>query len=303
MKKLLSPGFEFMFALGIIAIFMLPPIVMAQSHKEDLEVNINNKDTLINGKNIRDLSPAERKEALAKLNGLNDNFSFKFNGPDSSKRITLRMRKNGDKTQDIVIERDGKADDVIATIPDMGNRFFFRNDSASRAERRSELRKLGDMSGMSFNFEPMAPGNNDPQVYSFNNGRTTIMGRNRKNTQSFSFSNVDNDGISTHIDFNVSDASADNAKRIAGTEKTDLEIKDLVLSPQFSSNKLTINFSLTGTGTAEVSFKNTEGAILWTGKAVSNNFTKTFELPQNGVYYLEVKQGGKTGLKRIIKEE
>jgi hypothetical protein len=36
---------------------------------------------------------------------------------------------------------------------------------------------------------------------------------------------------------------------------------------------------------------------------VNGSFNKSFGLGLNGVYFLQVKQGGKVALKRIVKEE
>jgi hypothetical protein len=305
MKKISAPGFEFAFALGLLAIFALPPIVMAQDNKE-FKVTISNNDTTINGKNIKELSANERKSALKKLDDMSAGFSFKMeNGSDTGKRFVLKMRKNGDQSQDIVIEKNGGDGEVIATLPDFGRNFSFRTDSAGRMELPRLFKDRGEiMPDMNFNYLPRTFGGDEPQVFSFNTprGATTIRGMNRKNSQSFSYSNTDKDGISTHINFNAGDASAENTKRITGSEKAELEIRDLSITPLFSSGKTSISFSIPA-GAAEVSFKNTEGKVLWTDKTSSGSFSKSFELPQNGVYYLQVKQGAKTGLKRITKEE
>jgi hypothetical protein len=298
MKKLINPGFEFAFALGLVAIFALPPIVMAQEHSA-YNVTISNNDTTINGKNIKELSATERKDALKKLENLNHDFNIRIeSGNDTAKRFTMRMRKGADNRQNIVIERNGDSDEVMTTIPD----FNFKTDSAGHMELK-KLFKNGDMMpDMAFSYAPKAFGGDEPQVFSFTN-RPAIMRTNRKNSQSFNYSYTDNDGISTHINFNAGDASTENAKRITGTEKVDLEIKDLNITPLFSSGKTTISFSLPTAGAAEVTLKNTEGKVKWADKTNSGSFNKSFDLLKNGVYYLEVKQGTKIGLKRITKEE
>ncbi|MBW4888219.1 T9SS type A sorting domain-containing protein [Mucilaginibacter sp. HMF5004] len=304
MKKLINPGFEFAFALGLIAIFALPPIVMAQEHKE-LNVTITNSDTTINGKNIKELPAGERKDALKKLNNLNSDFNLKIDSEkDSAKRFTLRMRTNGDKSQDIIMQKRGGLDEIIATIPDMEKSFRFETaDSAGKVELRKLFKGDDMMPDMNFRFEPKYPGNDFPQVFTYNSPRAGITRMNRKNTQSFNYAYTDKDGISTHINFNAGDASAENVKRITGNEKADLEIKDLNITPLFSSGKTNISFSLPVAGYAEITLKNTEGKVIWTEKTSSVNFAKSFDMPQNGVYYLQVKQGAKIGLKRITKEE
>jgi hypothetical protein len=299
MKKLFNPGFELVFGIGLVAVFMLPLLVMAQENKE-LQVTISNNDTTINGKNIKELSADERKNALTRLNNLNHDFNLTVTEDrDTAKRVVVRMRNNGDQTQDIVIERRGMPGDVIATIPDMGNRFMFKSDSNGIVEMPGILRH-GMPEPKVFRFPQ---GDDIPQVFNYRSGSPAIFSTNRKNSQSFNFAYTDKDGISTHLNFNAGDASTENVKRITGGEKADLEIKELNITPLFSSGKTNISFSLATAGAAEVTFKNTEGKILWSDKTANGSFTKSFDLLKNGVYYLQVKQGQKTGLKRITKEE
>src|ERR1700744_2062914 len=67
--RLIKPGFEVIFALSIMAVIGLPPLVFAQNIK-DVEIKITNGDTLVNGKNIKDLSEADRKDALKDIDKL-----------------------------------------------------------------------------------------------------------------------------------------------------------------------------------------------------------------------------------------
>lgn len=60
MKKLIQkPGFETIFALGLMVILGLPPVLLAQNTQE-VEIKIENGDTLVNGKSIKELSARER---------------------------------------------------------------------------------------------------------------------------------------------------------------------------------------------------------------------------------------------------
>src|ERR1700688_3812055 len=84
-KSLIKPGFEFIFALSLIAILGLPPLLMAQNQK-DVEITIQNGDTIINGKNIKELSAKDRQAALKDINHLSDNdssHSYTFKRKDS----------------------------------------------------------------------------------------------------------------------------------------------------------------------------------------------------------------------------
>jgi len=66
---LLKPGLETVFALSLIVILGLPPVLMAQNEK-DLEIKIVNGDTTVNGTNINQLSPKDRKYALRDIRNL-----------------------------------------------------------------------------------------------------------------------------------------------------------------------------------------------------------------------------------------
>ncbi|MGZ3820648.1 MAG: T9SS type A sorting domain-containing protein, partial [Mucilaginibacter sp.] len=128
------------------------------------------------------------------------------------------------------------------------------------------------------------------------------FGRHR-NAQSFDYTNTGSDGIATHVSFHVTDPSPEKLKAITGNEKSTLEISDLNLVPEFSSGKTRLLFGLASKAVAEVKFTDNDGKLFWTDKAVNGNFNKSFVLGLNGVYFLQVKQGGKVTLKRILKEE
>jgi hypothetical protein len=121
--------------------------------------------------------------------------------------------------------------------------------------------------------------------------------------QSFEYNNTGTDGISTHISFRVSEPSPEKIKTITGSEKAELEITDLSLVPEFSSGKTLLMFSLQSKSVADVKFIDNEGKLIWSAKAMNGSFNKSFGLGLNGVYFLQVKQGGKVALKRIVKEE
>jgi len=268
-KSLLNPSFEFIFALGIIAMLILPPMVMAQDHKE-IKVMINNGDTIVNGKNIKDLSSAQRKDALKDIEQVDKG---SMHGPGRSMYMARVERFNHDST--------GKA------IEYRHNEMFRNQEDGPQNDRfRGKDQEDGEES----------------RAWSFNARREPSRGPNRRNTQSFSYSSINNDGISTQVNFNVSDANRENMKRIAGAEKADLTINDLSLTPQFSTGKTMLSFALPEKGSADIQFKDSEGKVLWTDKA-SGSVTKSFELPQNGIYYLQVKQNGKLALRKIVKEQ
>jgi hypothetical protein len=285
-----KPGFEFIFALSLIAIICLPPLVFAQGTK-NMEIRITNGDTVVNGKNIKELSATERQQALKDINNLGDN----LNGPAMNKNIIIERRRLNKGSQDNT----------------MADQFRSRDSSKAFFKLRMD-RGNGKDSMFTFNYKM----NDEPRMrmddrrmmgdreWSFDGPRRREgMEMKRRNTQSFNYTNTGTDGISTHVSFRVTDASLERTKEITGSDKSDLEIKDLNLVPEFSSGKTMLMFTLPSKAVAEVKFTDNEGKQLWSEKAMNGSFHTSFGLGLNGVYYLQVKQGGKVVLKRIIKEE
>src|ERR1700743_1135164 len=85
-KHWIKPGFEFIFALSLITIMALPRLVFAQGTK-DVEIKIINGDTTINGKNIKELSPDQRKQALKDIGNLEQ--------PNGMGRQQIFIKKRG----------------------------------------------------------------------------------------------------------------------------------------------------------------------------------------------------------------
>jgi hypothetical protein len=302
-----KPGFEFIFALSLTAILGLPPVLLAQVQK-DVEIKIENGDTTVNGKNIRDLSQAERQNALKDINHLNggasinsdderrgkDRQMYFFKRTDSADKgygrmeFRKRIEKNGDRdpliTGNIVI-RDSLGNIVRLRSRErrpMENNFMyrFRNDD----EMPDRMEMPGEGFGRPFNGSPM-------------------MRFERRNTQNFDYRNTDNEGISTHVSFRVSDASNNDLKKMSRIEGAKFEISDLNIVPEFTSGKILLMFNLPAKSIAEVKLSDSTGKILWSEKAAGGSFSKTFALGLNGIYYLQVKQGNSVAAKRIVKEE
>jgi len=291
----LKPGFEFVFSFSLMVILGLPPMLMAQNQK-DVEIKIMNGDTTINGKNIKDLSAADRKNALKDIHHLSGDVMM--NGGDHQKRVYFFKRTDtldgktmgkGRKqlfTENIVINDDslGNAAELRLAKPGARNkrmRVEYRTNTNSmmpdRMEwsERNEDRRFG---------EPM-------------------MRFEHRNSQNFNYVNTDNDGISTHISFHVSEVNNDDLKRIPPIEGAKLEITDLNIIPQFSTGKTLLLFSLPGKVAADVKLYDTEGRLIWADKSQGSSFSKTFVMGLNGIYFLQVKQGNKVTVKRIMKEE
>src|SRR4051794_13413413 len=82
----MKPGFELIFAISLIAIMAIPPLVCAQGTK-NMDIRIINGDTTINGKNIKELSADDRKQALKDIDNLNT--------PENNGRQRIIIRKRG----------------------------------------------------------------------------------------------------------------------------------------------------------------------------------------------------------------
>lgn len=270
-KNLLQPGFELIFSAGVVLCLILPPVVMAQNHKE-FKVTINNGDTTINGKNIKDMNAGERKDALNELNGM------------------------GGRPERMMVENDGNPQVRVRS-------YTFKRDSLDRGPRSQSFAFNSDEHGapMTMTFRRREEnGDGEPREMNMNRNRDDFR-MPRRNTESFSYANVNKDGISTNVNYEVSDAHRESVKKITGVDKAELMLNDLILTPAFSTGKTNISFSLAEKGSAEIEFKDSDGKVLWSEK-ISSSLNKSFELPQNGIYYLQVKQNGKIGLRRIVKE-
>ncbi|GGH16537.1 T9SS type A sorting domain-containing protein [Mucilaginibacter phyllosphaerae] len=294
MNKIFKPGFELIFSVALIAILGLPPLVLAQTQKS-IEIQIVNGDTTVNGKDIKKLSPAERSNALAEINNLPQTpIPPAASGPVNA-TITIKKRINSGNNHDVIIERSTTRNDLpqIAGL------------DSSKKEVKIHLRKLkgaDSVQAFTYRFDNDLPPM-DLKTFSFDMPKhKQIIAPAGRNTQNFNYTNTDNDGISTNISFNVSDASKEKAMRIAGTDKAELAINNLNLLPEFSTGKTVLSFNLPAKTPAEAKFYDTKGTILWADKVVAGSFSKKTILPINGVYYLLIKQGAATSVKKIVKE-
>jgi hypothetical protein len=300
-KQLLKPGFEFIFALSIIAILGLPPLVLAQNQK-NVEIQIINGDTTINGKDIKKLTAQERKEAIAELNNMPQTFNLEKSGDRGNGKIVIKRRNKSDNHEkQIVIERSFLNDSDMPMLSKMDG-----TDSTHKMFTYRFNKPDGSDSSIAFDYKFDV----DPKLkvkinrdFKFNRITNDNFAFNRRNTQTFNYSNTDNDGISTSISFKVGDPSKERLKSIAGIEKAGLALNDLSLIPEFSTGKTTMTFNLAAKTTAGVTFTDRDGKTLWTDKATAGNFLKKFSLPINGIYYLQVKQGTSVAVKRIVKED
>ena len=239
MKNLSTkPGFEAIFTLSLIAILGLPLLVAAQTQK-DMRVEIVNGDTTINGKNIKKMSAQERKDALDEMYKPG-NLTIYQDGTNSQSRIIVKKRKGNDRQDDVLIERNGTFADGMAF--GNGNRL---TDSAKKIVRLRKLTKLNDTDSVfAFNFRM----NNEAPLrlkldrdFRMNGrgARPMSMRFDNRNVQNFDFESSDRDGITTHMHFTVTDQTLnDKTKPLKDFDKSYLNIRDISISPEFSTGKI-----------------------------------------------------------------
>lgn len=271
---ILNPGFEFVFCLSLMAILFLPPVLMAQDQK-DIEIKIQNGDTTVNGRSIKDLTPVERKIALRDIKHLSGD---ELAPPNGEKRVFFFK----------------KLDTGANNGHDMVRREFILKDTLRDSLRRvKRMHMMGrNQDGPSFMGRTGRPPMREP-----------MMGPGGRNTQSLNYVTTDNDGVSTRISFRISDVTNDDLRRLPHVEGPRLEINDLNLVPEFSAGKTLLVFSLPEKNPAEIKMVNSEGKIMWSEKTSGGTFTKSFVMGLNGVYYLQIEQGKGITVKKILKEE
>ncbi|MBB5396408.1 T9SS type A sorting domain-containing protein [Mucilaginibacter sp. AK015] len=295
MKKIITPGFEFIFSVALVAIIGLPPLVLGQTQKST-EIRIVNGDTTINGKDIKKLSAQERKDALAEINNLPTPPLYNNNSVITNRTITIERETTGDgKNNHITIERNMDNDNEI--VAGSGN------DSA-RNDVRLRLKKLrGNDSSQAFTYrfdKDLPPMRIEPFNFDFPRRRPGFE-FNGRNTQSFSYDNTDADGISTHISYRVTEAPKEKLKAM-GLIKPLLTVTDINITYEFSTGKTVLAFNLPAKTGAAIKLTDSRGDIIWADKSSTGSFSKKFNLPLNGVYYLQVQQGANVAVKRIVKE-
>ncbi|TFF33533.1 T9SS type A sorting domain-containing protein [Mucilaginibacter psychrotolerans] len=313
MKKfIIHPRLEAILALSLVAIFGLPPLVLAQNTPKSIEIKITNGDTTVNGKDIKKLTQEERRDALGELDKMG-NLTFRHTDKDGNSDIVIRRgpgmrgRKNN---EEVIIERRIEGN--------MAGPFVNGNGDTIRKKFAFRLKKVPGDSTLAFNLEQDGPDLrlDRDDAFSFNDmppmprrplafdgpGRERMRAFDRKNSQTFNYSSTDNDGISTDVSFRVTDANKEALNRISGVNKAALAINDLNLSPEFSTGKTSLSFNLDAKTSADVKLTDSEGKALWSDKVTGGTFSKKISLPRNGIYFLTVKQGANVAVKRIVKE-
>ncbi len=328
-------------AVGFLALNFVPAAVFSQTKKESRTIIIKNGDTVVNGKKISELNRSERdqvhkdfdnlqkklKESQVEINGTgiiinrtsprNGNITIEKSGKDAQQVFTW---SNGDSIKQFRFNAKGfpqisllaKLDSSkIAQLKIHGKAYKGLNDSLLFAMGDSAMVKRFE-----FNFDsrmPMLhprpdirempnsvrPSVRTPGTYS----ETYAIGRN--NSQSFSYSNTDKNGITTRMNIRLSEVGKDDIKKITGSVAPgSLTVEDITLFPNFSTGKMSLSFNLPDKGATDVKILDSDKNAVFTDRVsnFSGNYFKQINLPKNGIYYVAVSQNGKWLVKKLVKE-
>ncbi|MDA9555649.1 T9SS type A sorting domain-containing protein [Pelobium sp.] len=284
MNKLL-PILSGLLALTIQATF-------AQSTKEKevrTSIIINNTDTIVNGKNFKDISESERVE-------LRKNFTDLDNKPDAKmlskagNRNVIIKRLNGENIADSSKIRVFSFDDTLPGKGNIENRIIVRKPNADDIDwkmvhpKRAPIPAMPPLKGNLFEFErPSKP-----------------------NSSSFNFSTTDKDGFTTRTQIRISEPSTTDLKEVFKNERAEvdgLKIENLVFYPNFSAGTMSMAFNLPKKGNVSVKLIDSSGQTVFTDNKTltTDSYNKQVTLNKNGIYFLEVIQAGKTFLRKIVK--
>lgn len=315
-------------ALTMLAVTGLTEEAKSQERKEiKRTIVITDGDTIINGIKLRDASPAERKSLLKELDETDTRIK---------ERKIIRKGKNGKpekEGKEIIIRRGDREPRVLRWRDEDGGginlefkngdprvlRFDsdslvmnFGNDSLMKGFRfkldglDSNLRKGVIAMNRNFNHFPKWIDGTRPELFMDEPGVFERRAFRRENSQVFNYENTDKDGITSRMSIRISVANEETLKKMNVDAKTKapLEVSDLNLSPNFSSGKLNLSFSLPDKGAMEVKILDSSLKELFTDKPAINSgmYFKQVTLPKNGVYYIRINQGTKVFVRKMVKE-
>jgi hypothetical protein len=310
-------------AATVVMIFGSKPAQSQEKKEIRRTIIINDRDTIINGKKLSEASPAERKALLKELSETKINV----------KRLP-GLREDGKEEKEIVIKRRNKDPKDLKKRSDESREFNFRFDDGDKNTRvfrlnpDSLLMAFGDdslMNEIKINIDGLdsnlrkgmitmnrsfrrAPGMPDRPLERVFMGQPGMFGDEfvggRNNSQTFNYISTDKDGISSRMSIRVSEAGKDILKKLNGNDNAELNVNDLTISPNFSSGKLNLSFSLSEKGPVEVKLLDNNLKELFRDKQTLANDTyfKQVSLQKNGVYYIRISQGSKSYIRKVIKE-
>ena len=277
---------------------------------------ITDGDTIINRKKLSEASPGDRKALRKELK----------ESEKARKDVKIIRNKEGRKEdEEIIIRKGDKEPRVLRWRSDEdGDKharvFKFNGDSLVVAFDGDSLMKgfRFKMEGLDSNLRermmgmdrrlrslPRTMERSHPRLFMDDFEPFGVMPSRRENSQSFNYLSTDKDGISSRMSIRISEVNEETLKKLdAEKAESTLTVNDLTISPNFSNGKLNLTFNLAEKGSAEVKVLDSNLKEVFTDKPASINGTyfKQISLPKNGVYYIRISQGGKTFVRKMVKE-
>lgn len=273
-------------------------------------VMIMDGDSVMNWKKFSELPESEKMELRKNSKGLNSRqlrisndaphsnaskvIIFNSDGMDSVITDGTNQRvfnfKDGNQHMQIQVKTDSESDDK----------------DGQNVERKIVIHKKGMLDMGLYEGEP-ENGIGAPQILKhIADGNMDFVRSDKPNSSRFNYAITDKNGYTTRTQISILEPNKADLKGVFNNENiaiNTLAVDDLVLSPNYSSGKITLSFTATTKGVLAVKLVDTDGKILFSeNKAIfDNTYTKQFALAKNGIYYLEVSQAGKTYIRKLIK--
>jgi hypothetical protein len=273
--------------------------------KKSKSIIITEKDTIVNGKR---LSEADNSERLKLRKGLKD---VLIPAPPLHDRLMVRpdLGLRGEIvtiTGDDTLRLNGRK-------LNPGMRFRFRGDTsmiAMKADSLASFHKRFDALNDEIWMEPQGDisiripnAMQDLRELRFNNPGRDF--RRKPNSQMFSFDYIDKDGISNAVNISVTEVpKVQFPKALADQSATEsLNVQDLTLFPNFNSGKMTLALSVRTKGNTTIRLFDSSSNTVFSDQFGSGDYLKQINMLKNGIYFLQVKQGKASFVRRIVKDQ
>lgn len=281
--------------------FMLFTTSLFSQEKKQINttIKIMNGDTIINGKNLKDVTPEEgvTLKKNMKLDPSKVDSRISLASPHINKRI--RVIKDGDTF---------KVDSSRSSNLDFGSNVSYLTMIDDNIKNNFIKSKNGKTIPSKIDWEKANRDYHLPKAYSYSFKNSTepnyIEKSYTKNSRNFSFTNIDNDGYSTSINLTILNATEQNIKDFFDIDlinSDNLDVRNLTFYPNFENGKININFD---TDAKKISLRildNNGNEVFKDFTAVNLTYNKLLDLFKNGIYYLEIKSGNQSFIKKLIK--
>lgn len=289
--------------------FVLSPVAFAQSKKEiEKTIIIKEGDTIINGKKFSDVNKSERAVLRKEISEFEKELAERKKGMQIEKRL---------RESDVLVEkiRSGKMSESDTTklrefrierhhprelrVFDRDSLILSMNaDTIIRRFHRS-IDDLGEeLSALPHGDIRIRVPNSAREWRDIHPGPL----RERLNSQSFNYNYTDKEGIANRMHIRITEVSEDKVKQVSASEANALAVEDLTLFPNFSSGKMTLSFNLPGKGNTLIKILDSDLKPVFSGQGLGDTYFKQFNMLKNGVYYIHIKQGKSSFVRRIVKE-